>query len=254
MLNDNEQRVAARLITEGQQILDDGKVDLITFADDETADTLINDIDRHPHAYVIACIMDRQIKAERAWRIPYELSQRLGTFEFDELDRLSEMQIQKAMTEPTPLHRFPNEMTKNIRFALDHIKREYRGDARLIWKDTPSSATVIYRFLQFRGVGQKIATMAANLLTRYFKVPFSDYYSIDISVDVQIRRVMGRLGIVAEGASPEDIIFKARSLNPEYPGIIDSPLWYIGRDWCRPKKPTCSECYMNRLCPTSIRQ
>ena len=50
------------------------------------------------------------------------------------------------------------------------------------------------RRLEFRGAGPKIATMAANLLARHLKVPFSDYYSIDISVDVQVRRVLSRLG------------------------------------------------------------
>jgi endonuclease III len=53
------------------------------------ADALLNDLDRHPHAFVLACVMNRQIKAERAWLIPYRISQALGGFSFQLLRTLS---------------------------------------------------------------------------------------------------------------------------------------------------------------------
>jgi len=54
----------------------------VPFAVKVEADQLVKDINGHPHAFVIACLMDRVGKAERAWGIPYELQQRLGSFEF----------------------------------------------------------------------------------------------------------------------------------------------------------------------------
>jgi endonuclease III len=90
--------------------------------------------------------------------------------------------------------------------------------------------------------------MATNSLARDFKIPMSDFYSIDISPDVQVRRVFTRLGLVAEGASNEEIIYRARAINPEYPGLLDLPAWQIGADWCRPKNPLCIECILNRVC------
>ena len=36
--------------------------------------------------------------------------------------------------------------------------------------------------------------MATNILARQFKIPMSDYYSVDISLDVHIQRVLKRLG------------------------------------------------------------
>ncbi len=245
-----DHQIGSRLVEKGQARLH-AKPAFVEFTGDHPADKLINDLQHHPHAYLIACVMDRQIKAERAWRIPYELCRRLGTFEFAKLHRLDEDRLRKAMSEPQPLHRFNNDMSHYMRLALDRIADDYGGDASGIWADEPSSATVIYRFLEFDGVGQKIATMAANILARHFKVPMSDYYSIDVSVDVQVRRVMTRLGLVEPGASMEKIIYRARSLSPEFPGIIDHSLWEIGRTWCRPKKAECTACYMRDVCPSA---
>lgn len=102
----------------------------------------------------------------------------------------------------------------------------------------------MYRFLKFRGVGPKIATMAANILARDLKVPFSDYFSIDVSVDVQVQRVLLRLGLTNEMDDVPMVIYRARALHPEFPGVLDFPAWEIGRKWCRPNAPLCSQCLM----------
>ena len=52
---------------------------------------------------------------------------------------------------------------------------------------------------------------------------------------------MARLGFAEEGASPEAVIYAARRLNPDYPGVFDLPLWDIGRTVCRPSHPVCTE-------------
>src|SRR5690625_3660152 len=95
-----------------------------------------------------------------------------------------------------------------------------------------------------------LATMATNILARDFKIPLADYYSIDISVDVHVRRVFARLGLVSDDHSVEEIVYKARALNPQFPGLLDFPAWEIGRSWCRPEMPKCSECYMQSVCPS----
>jgi len=128
------------------------------------------------------------------------------------------------------------------------ILTDYDGNASLIWSGNPSSASVVYRFLQFNGCGVKIATMAANILARQFKIPFSDYYSVDISPDVHIFRVLKRTGLVPANADRESIIYKARELNPEFPGIIDYSCWEIGRKYCRPTKMLCESCPIESDC------
>jgi endonuclease III len=110
---------------------------------------------------------------------------------------------------------------------------------------------VVYRFLQFEGVGPKIGSMAANILAREFKMPFADYFSIDISADVHVRRVFSRLGLCAADATVEQVIYKAKALHPEFPGMMDLPSWEIGRNWCKARGPECDGCYMRDLCPTA---
>lgn len=214
---------------------------------------LVNDLERYPHAFVLGCVMDRQIAAERAWAIPGQIRDRLGTFEFRELADLSVASVRDLFQEPSPLHRFPSKMADLFHSALQHIDEEYAGDASRIWSGEVGSAALVRRFLQFEGVGPKIATMAANILVRDFGVELTDHHYIDISVDVHVKRVFQRLGLVPKGASNFEIIYAAREMHTEYPGIFDFPVWEIGREWCHPGKPNCPECLMSDVCPGADR-
>ena len=227
-------------------------LEFVRFTNYDDADRLLNDLSGRPHAFVLACVMDRQIKAERAWLIPFRFMEKLGSFSMDTLLKQSESDVQRLMAEPEPLHRFVDDMAKFFFKAVERIAQQYHSDASLIWTGKLSSATVIYRFLEFDGVGPKIASMAANILVRQFKIKFSDYFSIDISADVHVRRVFGRLNLTPRDASVDQLIFRARGLHPEFPGLMDSPAWEIGRNWCRPKNRECDGCYMNDLCPSAI--
>lgn len=243
-------RVSQRLLEHGRE-LHRSRPRPIPFTDLAPANALVNDIEGRPHAFVLACIMDQQISYKKAWQIPYEVQQRLGSFAFSRLARLSSRDVTELMSQPTPLHRFPQRMAQFFHSGVQHIRNQYGGDARRIWEDAPSSAAVVRRFLAFDGVGPKVATMAANILAREFKIPMADYYSIDISADVHVRRVFTRLGLVPEKASAEELIYTARTIEPSFPGLLDLPAWDIGRRWCKPRRPMCGDCYMQGICPSA---
>ena len=243
-MNEDERAICERLVAFGT------KQRTIRFTDHQEAKALLNDLKHHPHAFVIGCIMDRRVPAERAWLIPYRLKQRIGSFHFGRLRELSLEEIREHMTQPEPLHSLLTVMSENLYAAIRHIASRYQGDAGAIWADCPRSAGLVYRFLEFKGVGPKIATMAANILVRHFKVPVKDRSSIDISPDVHVRRVFWRLGLVKD-QSIEQVMYRARELKPQFPGLLDLPAWQIGRNWCRPKTPLCSKCFMKEVCPTA---
>ncbi len=245
----NEKAIRDRLVEHGQTLFHAPK-QLIQFTKNPAADALLNDLTNHPHAFVLACVMDRQIKAEKAWLIPHKISEKLGGFSMQTLRQLSQADVTRLMTNPESLHRFVNKMSGFFHSAVQRIDERYAGDASRIWSGKPSSAEVVYRFLEFDGVGPKIGSMTANILAREFKVPFSDYFSIDISADVLVCRVFSRLGLCAADATVDQVVYKAKALYPEFPGMMDLPCWEIGRSWCKPTKPKCNECYMNDFCPS----
>ena len=214
-------------------------------------DLILNDLTNTPHAFVLACIMDRQIKAERAWSIPCIIMDKWGT-NIDLLDSVSEDEYITFFKNKS-LHRFNTNMAKFFKDGVHRIKNYYASDASMVWKNKPSSAKFVYDFLQFNGVGVKIATMAANILVRQFQIEFSDYYSIDVSPDVHVRRVMWRMGLIENEKDPYSAIYRARELNPKFPGIIDFSAWEIGKEYCRPKNPKCDDCSVNAECKKRIK-
>ena len=220
----------------------------VPFTGDPEADELINDLTGHPHAFLFAALVDRQMPAKRAWMVPYLLRDRVGSFEIEDLAALDELQWVRLMREPTPAHRFPEVMAKVLCRAVGRVMTVYGSDASRIWAATPSSAALVRRFLEFHGSGPKIATMAANILVRNFHVPVSDHRCIDISADAQVARVMARLGFVEGGSKPEVVIYAARDLNPDFPGIFDLALWDLGRSICRPLAPLCASCRLADFC------
>lgn len=240
------------LVRLGRERFNHPKSNLIHLVDDPEANAFLSNLNEYPHAYVLACCMDRQTKAERAWMIPAKIMDLLGSFD---MGTLASKSLEEYITlfVNNNLHRFNETMAEVFYNAVQRIHTEYHDNAAEIWSGCPSSATVVYRFLQFNGVGVKIATMAANILARQFRIPFSDFYSIDVSPDVHVKRVLYRMDLVENNADNDKIIYKARELCPEFPGIIDYSLWEIGRKWCRPTMPDCEHCIVKSECPKHIR-
>ena len=114
------------LIQKGRTLFDQGYKNN-EFTKDKMADKLLNDIKNYPHAFVLACIMDRQIKAERAWLIPYKISKEIGGFQFLKLLDLNLDQIEKIFNEKK-LHRFNDTMAKNFYSGIQTIHKNYEND------------------------------------------------------------------------------------------------------------------------------
>ena len=218
---------------------------------------LVNALNRHPHAFVLACIADRQTKADIAWSLPHAIRKTAGDFEFDTLRQFPKSKWAEVLGSSG--HRLATEMGRLLPAAVRHIGDRYGGDASRIWADGSSGAAVARRFLAFDGVGPKIANMAVNILIRDFDVALATPMP-DIAVDTHVLRVFERLGLLGRLEHSElrstrtkqqhRLQLRARELNPDWPGELDWPAWFIGRSWCHARRaPECDQCKMRSVCP-----
>ncbi|HEX9160978.1 MAG TPA: endonuclease III [Thermoanaerobaculia bacterium] len=92
------------------------------------------------------------------------------------------------------------------------------------------------------GVGRKTANV---VLSNAFRKP------VGIVVDTHVTRVSGRLGLTSS-SDPVEIEQDLMKLIPQKEWTSFSHrLIYHGREICVARKPRCSECLLNELCPSA---
>jgi len=222
---------------------------------------LVFDLKKTPHAFVVGCVLDRNIPAEKAWAAPYKLKQRIGNFSFSTLRQLKRRGWKKYLGpqkgDPEKLHRFWNTVMPDCLHSAVQVIDKYSnncGKAQRLWSGNKlSGKEVVDRFKEIKGVGDKIANMAVRILVTRFGQQI-ETASIDVSVDVHVAKVFPRLGLVHvdKGATKSSvkklIVEKARKLHSEFPAEIDPPLFIIGKNYCHKTNPNCVDCPMVELC------
>jgi hypothetical protein len=228
MTQEDQNKIIELLIKEGGRRLAESRQQYSFETGIPEAERLLNDIEKFPHLFVCACVMDRQIRAGRAWAIPYRVGKEIGGLEFHNFAEINSSRF-KEIFKRLGLHRFNEKMAGYFYSAVQDIHMKYSDNASQIWAGKPKSALVIRRFLEFGGVGIKIANMATNILARDFKILMLDFSSIDIAPDVQVKKFFIENKLLRKGASNEELIYRAREIYPEYPGILDIMAWEKGR-------------------------
>lgn len=207
-----------------------------------------------PHCWFLGAVMDRGIPFKKAWNIPYEIAKREfnNDISFCNYAKLSLDDYIRIFNTPPYLHRYKLEMAKCFYLAVQRINDDYDSNVANIWKDNPSSYEVIDRLKDFKGVGDKIATMCCNILYRDLSVPFADLKAINVSPDIHVQRVFYRLGLVDNiTEDSQKIMIVAKKLNPKYPGVFDLVCWMVGENrMCVNdlKKCQCLRCPLDAIC------
>jgi endonuclease III len=156
-----------------------------------------------------------------------------------------------AFQAPPKLHRFVIQVPNWVCDAAAIIVERYGGDTSRLWSDRPTAAELRARLEQFRGIAQKKAAMAVEILERDLGVPLNALSGSDIAYDVHVRRVFLRTGF-AERDDVDHMVAMARNVHPERPGALDNPAWDIGRRWCRARDPDCPVCPLLSVCQRYI--
>lgn len=232
------------------RLLEYGKAHLkspsdVTFTGDREVDDFVKN---NALAFLFGVIFDQGMRAEIAWRAPYELKCRLQHFDVSKIAQITDSEITSIFCGEKKLHRFWKTTGKRVVDAAKRVVRDYDCDAAKMWNDVPRAEELERRFREFDGIGQKKASMAVNILARDLGVPVQSWSGIDVSYDIMIRRVFLRTGL-APRDTEEAIIGAGRKLNPDYPGALDHPAWHIGRNYCLSSTPRCSLCPLQDVCP-----
>jgi endonuclease-3 len=70
-----------------------------------------------------------------------------------------------------------------------------------------------------------------------------------IAVDTHIYRVVKRLGLVEMRAGPQDVKRELEdSISREDYSFADGAILSIGKEFCKPSKPRCGGCPLEKLC------
>jgi len=242
------ERVAGSLLAYGEELAAKGQSGIVEFTQDPAANRLILEA---PLAFVLGVVCAQLVKAETAWALPHLLKARLGHLDPDRIGQMTEQELAAVLARPSALHRLPNKMADYVLAACEKVVKAYAGDASRIWIGCSSSSEIARRFDEFRGIAQKKSSMAVNILVRDLGVQVADPENIDVSYDVHVRRVFLRSGVV-DTDSQEEVVAAGRELHPEYPGALDLPAWYTGRNWCHPASPDCGGCPLSSACPERV--
>ncbi|MGI9586378.1 MAG: hypothetical protein ACR2N7_12390 [Acidimicrobiia bacterium] len=200
--------------------------------------------------FLCGVICDYQMPADRAWATPYNLAQRLGGWSV-ELVAGNPTSVREAFLGPPAIHRFPNQTSGFVIDGAQRVIAEYDGVAEAVWNDKPTARELRERFQGFRGISQKKAAMAVEILFAQLGVEVTEMSGSDIAYDVHVRRVMLRTGL-AERDSVAHMVERARELHPDRPGALDLPMWEIGRTWCHKTDPECDRCVVGSTCPRLV--
>jgi len=209
-------------------------------------------IEENPFAFALAAVLDRGIKAEIIWTMPYYLQKQLGDVSPRQFVNKSNEDLERIFRSLPAKPRYVTDAPRTVKELSKIVLHEYDGDVTKIWTNKTASYVKAI-FQRIYGVGPGISSMIVLLLERYFGVQFSDldHRTMDVKPDVHIVRVFSRLGFISE-ANETEALKAARRLNPEYPGALDSPTWMIGKKWCAPTQPHCGNCPLNLVCPKII--
>jgi endonuclease III len=129
--------------------------------------------------FLLGAIFNQGQNAEKSWKAPVLLGERLGTLNPFELRALPHLQIREAIATSPSLHRFPRPIADYVISACYHLCAEYNGDARNIWSPKSSASELIARLTKFKGIGDHKASVAAFVLCLEFEVVAFDVQLVD---------------------------------------------------------------------------
>ncbi len=139
-----------------------GMPDALHWTGDADADALLAS---DPLALLIGMLLDQQISMEKAFRGPYDLTQRLGTgLDAGHLAGMDPEELTEVFRQRPALHRFPGSMAKRTQALCQCIVDEFGGDPERIWTEAADARDLMRRLLALPGYGKAKARIFVGIL------------------------------------------------------------------------------------------
>ena len=136
--------------------------DALHWTGDTDADTLLA---TDPLALLIGMLLDQQISMEKAFRGPYDLTQRLGRdLDAGHIAGLDPDELTEVFRERPALHRFPGSMAKRTQGLCQFVVDTYDGDPTRIWSEAADAKDLLKRLLALPGYGKAKARIFVGIL------------------------------------------------------------------------------------------
>ena len=181
---------------------------------------------KNPYLVLIACILSLRTNDKTTYPATLRMLELAKTPK--EMKNVSQEELAKAIY---PVGFYENKAKQIIELSKT-IDEELGGQV-------PDE---IEDLIKFKGVGRKTANLVLSL---GFNKPA-------ICVDVHVHRIFNRLGYI-KTKTPEETEFALREKLPQKYWIdINTLLVTHGQNVCKPIKPKCSECPIERYCAKII--
>ena len=131
----------------------------VHLAQDPDADALLS---ADPLALLVGMALDQQFPMERAFRGPYVMQQRMGSFDAATIAEHADLKDVFAI--PPVVHRFPGSMSARVQELCRHIVEQYDGDAARIWTEARTGDELLKRLQALPGFGRQKAQIFLALL------------------------------------------------------------------------------------------
>lgn len=214
---------------------------------------------RTANAFLLGVMLDRSIRAEAAWAAAERICDVLGDPERSEVlwEHLAELPSTRLRgflrygNGGYAFHRHYKTFARLLPSAGRYMLDVYGGDPRVIWNGERDVDAVRDRLEAIPAIGPALARMAVLILARNHGLLGGRRArkSLAPKPDIMLKRVFRRTGLVGAPAHDQAIVDAARALARDFPAALDAPAWEIGRTWCKPARPRCSECPLVDVCP-----
>jgi uncharacterized HhH-GPD family protein len=123
-------------------------------------------LDESSFALLAGMMLDQQYPMEHAFRGPYKVTQRFGSFDPRAIAAADPEEFKALCSVPPAVHRFPGSMAARLQEIARIVVDEYDGRADRLWSEATSGADLKKRLTALPGFGDQKARIFVALLAK----------------------------------------------------------------------------------------